>query len=97
MQTQPHTTPTSIKLPVELRDRLQNLAKVRKRTPHSLMIQALETYVAREEQREALRQEARAAHDEFMLTGLHATAEEADAWLAELEAGNDVEPPQCHV
>ena len=97
MQTQHHVTPTSIKLPVELRDRLQNLAKVRRRTPHSLMIQALETYVTREEQRESLRQEAMAAHDEFMLTGLHVTAEEADAWFAELEAGNDVEPPKCHV
>lgn len=97
MQTQTHATPTSIKLPVKLRDRLQNLAKVRKRTPHSLMLQALETYVTREEQRESLRQEAMAAHDEFMLTGLHVTEEEADAWIAELEAGNDVEPPKCHI
>ena len=97
MQTQTNARPTSIKLPVELRDRLQNLAKVRKSTPHSLMLQALETYVTREEQREALRQEAKAAHDEYMLTGLHVTAEESDAWLAELEAGNDVEPPKCHV
>lgn len=97
MQTQTRATPTSIKLPVELRDRLQNLAKSRRRTPHSLMIQALETYVAREEQREALRQEALAAHEAFALTGLHVAAQEADAWLAELEAGNDVEPPKGHM
>jgi predicted transcriptional regulator len=97
MQTQTRATPTSIKLPAQLRERLQHLAQVRQRTPHALMIQALETYVAREEQRESLRQEARAAHDEFLLTGLHVTAQEADAWLAELEAGNDVEPPKCHV
>ncbi len=97
MQTQTRATPTSIKLPAQLRERLQHLAQVRQRTPHALMIQALETYVAREEQRESLRQEALAAHDEFLLTGLHVTAQEADAWLAELEAGNDVEPPKCHV
>lgn len=97
MPAQTHTTPTSIKLPAELRDRLQNLAKVRKRTPHALMLQALETHVTREEQREALRQDALAAHEAFLLTGLHVTAKEADAWLAELEAGNDVEPPQCHI
>ena len=97
MQTQTRATPTSIKLPAQLRERLQHLAQVRQRTPHALMIQALETYVAREEQRESLRQEALAAHEEFLLTGLHVTAEEADAWLAELEAGNDVEPPKCHV
>ncbi|QAZ69652.1 CopG family ribbon-helix-helix protein [Solidesulfovibrio carbinolicus] len=97
MPTQTQATPTSIKLPVALRERLQQLARMRKRTPHALMLQALETYVAREEQREALRQEALAAHEAFMLTGLHVTAEEADAWLAELEAGNDVEPPKCHI
>jgi predicted transcriptional regulator len=61
------------------------------------MLQALETFVDREEQRESLRLEARAAHEEYMRTGLHATAEEVDAWLAELEAGNDVEPPKCHI
>lgn len=97
MQRQTPTTPTSIKLPAELRDRLQNLAQARKRTPHALMLQALETFVTREEQREALRQEALAAHEAFALTGLHVTAREADAWLAELEAGNDVEPPKCHI
>jgi len=61
------------------------------------MIQALENFVDREEQRESLRLEARAAHEEYMRTGLHVTAEEADAWLAELEAGNDMEPPKCHI
>ena len=96
MPTRTQATPTSIKLPVALRDRLHQLAQVRKRTPHALMLQALETYVAREEQREALRQEALAAHEAFLLTGLHVTAQEADAWLAELEAGNDLEPPKCH-
>ena len=97
MQTQAHLTPTSIKLSGELRDRLQNLAKVRKRTTHSLMIQALETYVTREEQREAFRQEGIAAWKEYQITGLHLTGEEADSWLAALENGKDEEPPKCHI
>jgi hypothetical protein len=25
------------------------------------------------------------------------TAEEADAWLAKLEAGEDAKPPECHL
>jgi predicted transcriptional regulator len=29
--------------------------------------------------------------------GLHVTSEEADDWLAKLEAGQDAEPPECHV
>jgi predicted transcriptional regulator len=28
-------------------------------------------------------------------TGRHLSFEDADAWLAELEAGRDVEPPEC--
>ena len=27
----------------------------------------------------------------------HWLMREADAWLEQLEAGNDVEPPECHV
>jgi predicted transcriptional regulator len=40
--------------------------------------------------------EATKAWEEYQATGLHLTFEEADAWLAELESGNDVEPPACH-
>lgn len=35
--------------------------------------------------------------EEYRTTGLHVTAAEADAWLAELEQGNDLDPPACHV
>jgi predicted transcriptional regulator len=87
----------SVKLPPALHARVVSLAESRQRTAHAVMLQAIETFVSREEQRESLRLEARAAHEEYMRTGLHVTAEEADAWLAELEAGNDVEPPKCHV
>ena len=38
-----------------------------------------------------------AAWDAYKATGLHVTHVEADAWLAQLEAGNEVEPPVCHV
>ena len=37
------------------------------------------------------------AWEDFRLTGLHVSAAEADAWLAELEQGKDLEPPECHV
>jgi predicted transcriptional regulator len=87
----------SVKISVPLHARIANLAEARRRTPHALMVQALESFVEREEQRESLRSEARAAHEEYMRTGLHVTAEEVDAWLAELEAGNDAEPPKCHI
>ena len=97
MQSQTPATATSIKIPGELRERIQQLAEARKRTPHAIMLQALENYVSQEEKREAFRQEGIAAWEEYQRTGLHVTNHEAKAWFAELAAGNDVEPPKCHI
>ncbi len=36
------------------------------------------------------------AWEAYQASGLHVTHAEADAWLAQLEAGNDIEPPVCH-
>ena len=46
-----------------------------------------------EEKRNRFRQDALAAWTNYQTTGLHATAEEADAWLAKLEAGEKAAPP----
>ena len=88
---------TSLKLESELKERVQRLAAARRRSPHWVMREAVEQYVGREEKREQLRQDALAAWNHYQTTGLHATAEEADAWLAKLEAGEDDEAPECHV
>ena len=50
----------------------------------------------REEKREQLRQDALAAWADYQTAGLHITAEEADAWLAKLQAGKRVVMPKCH-
>lgn len=87
---------SSVKMPPVLHQRIQSLAKIRKSSTHALMLEAIESYVLREEKREALRQEALHAHEEFMLTGLHVTGDEVDSWLAQLEAGQSTKAPQCH-
>lgn len=94
MHTQQATT---IKLPSRTKERIQALAGVRKRSAHSLMLEALESYIDREEKREAWRQEGLRAYNEYLATGLHVTGEEADAWLARLEAGEDAGTPECHL
>lgn len=94
---QPGAAPSSVKLPQALRERVKNLAEARNQSAHAVMLQAIENYVDREEKREALRQEARAAHEHFMLTGLHLTGEEAAAWMDKLADGQDAEPPACHI
>ncbi len=88
---------TSLKLAPAIKERIQRLASARRRTPHWILREAVEQYVEREEKREHLRQDAQAAWAHYQATGLHATAEEADTWLAKLEAGEDVAPPSCHV
>jgi predicted transcriptional regulator len=88
--------PVAIKIDEDIKARVKRLAEARQRTPHWLMREAITQYVEREEKREAFRQEALEAWEAYRATGRHVTAEEADAWLAELEQGKDVEPPQCH-
>ncbi|HLR77694.1 MAG TPA: CopG family ribbon-helix-helix protein [Burkholderiaceae bacterium] len=90
-------TATSIKLDDELKGRIQHLAEARRRTSHWIMREAIVQYVDREEKREAFKQDALRAWEEYQHTGLHLTLEEADAWLAKLESGEDAEPPKCHV
>ena len=88
--------PVSIKIEPEIKERVKALAKARDRSPHWLMREAISQYVEREEQRAALRRDAEQAWAEYKRTGLHATHQEVDDWLAKLEQGQDVEPPQCH-
>ena len=87
---------TSLKLDEDTKTRLQRLAMARRRSAHWLMREAIEQYVAREEQREQVRQDALTAWSEYQATGRHITAVEADAWLARLEAGEDSDPPPPH-
>ena len=89
--------PVAIKIDDDTKARLKRLADARHRTAHWLMREAITQYVEREEKREAFRQDTLKAWEEYRTTGLHVTADEADSWLAQLENGNDIEPPECHV
>ena len=89
--------PVAIKIDEDTKARVKRLADARHRTAHWLMREAITQYVDREEKREAFRQNTLKAWEEYRTTGLHVTADEADAWLAQLEQGNDIEPPACHV
>jgi predicted transcriptional regulator len=86
----------AIKIDAETRERVKRLADARHRSPHWLMREAIREYIEREEKREALRQSALQAWNEYRADGRHATQREADAWLAKLETGKDAEPPECH-
>jgi predicted transcriptional regulator len=90
------TASRNLELDSETEARLQRLANARHRPADLLMREAIQQYVEREERREELRNDALAAWSEYQATGRHVASEEADAWLARLEAGEDVEPPLPH-
>jgi predicted transcriptional regulator len=87
---------TNLELDAEIENRLLRLAEVRRQSAATLMREAIEQYVDREERREQFRHDACAAWTEYQATGLHVTGDEADAWLSRLEAGDDSEPPTPH-
>lgn len=86
----------TVKLEADIRKRIQHLAHARDRSAHWIMKQAIGEYVEREEKREVFRQDTLRAWEDYRQTGLHLTAEEMDAWMARLEAGEDAELPECH-
>ena len=90
-------TRTSVTLDPAIEDRVLKLASDRNQSADRLVHDALEQFMRREDGRQRMQQDARAAWERYAADGLHLTADEADAWLAKLEAGEDAEPPACHV
>ncbi|MEY2776155.1 MAG: hypothetical protein RLY30_253 [Pseudomonadota bacterium] len=88
--------PVAIKIDDDIKARVKRLAEARQRSSHWLMREAITQYVNREEKREAFRRDTLKAWEDFRENGLHVTADEADAWMAQLEQGNEAEPPECH-
>ena len=86
---------TSLKLDEKLKDRVQSLANLRRRSAHWVMCEAIQQYVEREEKRESFKQDALRAWSQYQATGLHVTQEETDAWLAKLERGEEADMPKC--
>lgn len=78
------TTTTTLKISDKLKARIARLAKTTRRSAHSLMIEALEREVAREERLQAFVREAGAA-DVAIDAGEHLfRAEDVHAWLERL-------------
>jgi len=89
-------TAVAVKIDTETKDRMKRLATAKRRSTHWLMKEAIGQYIEREEKRESFRQDALKAWDEYQATGLHVTAEEADAWLASWGNENELPVPVCH-
>jgi predicted transcriptional regulator len=87
---------TSVKLDKKIHERVQRLASARQQTPGSLIVEAIEQYVDRQEKREQFLKDGVAALEDYKATGLHLTGDEVEAWVTQLEAGENAPLPQCH-
>ena len=90
------TCPVSIKLDQFTPDRLKRLADAKGRTTQWLPRQAVSKYLMCEEAREAFRAAGLQAWDQYQSTGLHVTHDDADDWLARLQADEAAAVPEGH-
>lgn len=88
------TSTTTLKLPTALKARIAKVAKKTGRTPHALMIAALEHQISREERIEAFVQEALAADREIDAGGEVYAAEDVHGWIDRLARGENPRRPK---
>jgi len=87
-------TTTGVKLDEETKERLKSLGKIKQRSPHWLMREAIREYIEKQEAVEARNREADEAWDEYKNTGKGVTHEAMLAWFNDLEAGKENPCPE---
>ena len=88
--------PVAIALDQATRDRLKQLTIARGRSEHWLLHQAISQFVEREEARLSFRAAGLKAWEHYLVTGLHLAHDEAEAWIARLQAGELAGVPEGH-
>lgn len=87
------TQPTSLKIPGDLKDRIDRLAKQAGESAHSLMVRALESAVVSMERRAAFIREAEEADRKMDETGIAYAHDDVAAWLRAKATGKKVKRP----
>ena len=87
---------TSLKIDEALKGRIQHLARQRRRSPHWIMLEAIQQYVEREEARERFKQEALASWVAYQETGRHLSGQEVRTWLNTWGTEDEKAAPECH-
>ncbi len=97
MQQPTETIVVTTNMPRALAERMDQCARQQQQPSEAIFRDAVTEYLERQDQRRSFRQDAADAWTDYQRTGLHLSGDEADAWLAKLEAGEAVEAPDCHV
>jgi predicted transcriptional regulator len=90
------TTAVAIKIDQLTKERYKKLARIKNRSAHWMMREAIKQYVDREEKREAFHQDAVNSWNEYQETGLHATGDEVIKWLNSWGTDDTQDVPECH-
>ena len=85
---------TTLKLPQQLRARVTALAKKSGRSPHSLMLEAIERHTSREERMREFVKEALAADRDIDQGGEVYAAADVHAWMERLATGKKAARPK---
>jgi len=88
------TSTTSVKLPPELKERVAELARKTGRTPHSLIVEAVERHTFYEERMQEFIAEALAAAEEIDATGKVYSLEDVSAYMEKLVRGEKAPWPK---
>ncbi len=86
---------TTIRLPPELRARVEALARHSGRSAHSLIVEAVERHAAYEEQMRTLVREALDADKSIELTGEVYRKDDVHAWMQRLAKGKSGARPKA--
>jgi predicted transcriptional regulator len=83
-----------VKLDNETSKRLENIAKIKDRSPHWLMSTAIKQFLDREERYENEKREDMERFERYALSGEAVGHDTASAWLADLSLGKMVPCPK---
>lgn len=89
------SSPLSLKLSAETRQRLRELAELKHRPAHALAREAVEAYIEHEQALIGRNQEAEAAWVHYQDTGLHVSGEEAISWIKSWGTSHELPTPVC--
>jgi predicted transcriptional regulator len=86
----------TLKIDIDLIERLKIIADYKKRTQHYLMKEAIQAYVEQEEEKIAFLVSAEKASEHYASTGLHLKLDEFQNWLDNVNENNILPIPVCH-
>ncbi len=97
------TSQNSLVIDPDQQVKIEALAAERTCSPEFIVRDAIDQYFSTHPLKNAVKlseeelAELDASWEHYQRTGLHVTLEEVDTWLARLQAGERVPPPECHL